>query len=791
MRLKAFGKLELENIKFRRKKPLLLLCYLALEGRQDRRYISEFFWPSASDSFNSLSRALSQLRKISPIEADKDHVWINITTDVAEFLQACKANDYKKAIELYKDSFADGIFLNDWGIELEEWVYEKREYLASKAQKAMLEQAEIEASHGNFVPAAELAEKAYKLKGAAFIEPEDYSNYYSLLIASNHDLAKKLKEEALEYGIKLSIEAKDAKSRLQSNIIGREIEQTKLKSMNTGDWAWLQAASGMGKTTLLKSISGQYLVAKKGLPYATLESILGDTISEGKDLMLRKLANTTSTLIIDGWEWMDFESQELLKELRNLGTKASIIISSEEKPQIPVNLKLELGPIKKQALENIDNAWEKTEGLPVLVGALLRNEALEDALETRVEILDETAKKIYLALALSDTNPSLVRRALSLQAADTALAFENLIQAGLVRASGKIIAPQASKKYLESQRLEASQIALLLARELKAIQAFPLFEQSKLLWEDDDLEKVNKAYLAWANELLRRGFPRRAFELLDELVANDEISFIKARALERTGLYKEALQELNKLADSARILAQKGAIYWRLGDTDKATQCSKKALEGGLEPRAEAHMTLANLARSQGDNKEAMKQAHKAVALWRTTNESTRLANALVILAVVEATNNKNPQSSFNEALEVAKDNPLLKSRIKLNQGLVFRNSNKLELALSSYKEAIDLAENISNATSARAWNNIGVIHHLGKNIKKAKNAYNKALEIARLTGEKRMLGMFLANLAELTENQDAWEEALNILKEAGQEEVIEQHIKHLPENHPFRQLRY
>ncbi len=787
MRLKTFGKLELENIKFRRKKPLLLLTYLAIEGSQDRRYLSEFFWPNATDSFNSLSRALSQLRKICPIEADKDRVWVNIKTDVKEFLQACKANDYKQALEIYKDSFADGIFLNDWGIELEEWVYEKREYLAAKAQKTMLELAEIEASHGRFVPAAELAEKAYNLKSAPLVEPEDFSNYYSLLIASNHELAKKLKEEAREYGIELSIDAKDAKNRLQSNIIGREEEKAKLESLSDGQWAWLQAANGMGKTTLLKSLDGHYLTAKRGLPYATLEAVLGNTISEGKELMLRKLANTTGALLIDGWEWIDPESQELLKELRHLGTKAKIIISSAEKAQINTDLKIELGPIKQKALAKLDKAWEKTEGLPILVGAFLRDEALEDALETRIERLDETAKKIYLALALTDTNPTLVRRALNLQAAKTALAFENLVQAGLVHASGKIRAPQASKKYLASQRLMASQIALLLARELKDTKAFPLYQQAKLLWEEEDLEQVNQAYLAWANELLRRGFPKRAFEVLDELVANDEISFVKAQALERTGLYREALEELEKQTENPRVFAQKGAIYWRLGEVEKATQFSNLALKGGLESRAEAHMTLANLARSQGDNDEAMKQANRAVALWRTTNEPTRLANALVILAVVEAINNKDPQASFAEALEVAKDNPILKSRIKLNQGAVFRNANNLKQALISYQEAIDIAENISNATSARAWNNIGVIHHLNNNFDEAKFAYTKALEVARLTGERRILGMFLANLAELTENRDAWEEALNILKEAGQEEVIEQHIKQLPENHPFR----
>ncbi len=790
MRLTAFGTLKLQNVKFGRKKPLLLLCYLALEGSQDRRYIAEIFWPKASDNLNSLSRALSQLRKISPIEADNNRVWVNLETDVEDFLQAVKTNEYKKVIEIYQAPFADGISFNDWGIELEDWVYEKRELLAAKAQRVMLEQAEIEASRGRFVAAAELAEKAYKLKGAPIVEPEDFSNYYSLLVAGNNELALKLKQEALEYGIELSIDTDHAKTRLQTNIIGREQERDKLASLQAGQWAWVQASSGMGKTTLLKSLSGTYLAAKSGLPYATLEPLVGSSISDGKEAMLRKLAYTQGTWLIDGWLRMDDESRELISELQKLGTQATIVIAAEQKPPFNVDLKLELSPISKEDLSSIDDAWEKTEGLPILVGALLRGENLDNALENRIDNLSKNARDIYIALSLTDTTAVVARRALKLKAQDTAKAFEELSQAGLVLSSGKVRAQRAAKSYLESQKIQAAEIALLMARQLKGTQAFPLYQQSRLFWEDSDLPQIRKAYLAWANELMRRGFPQRTLQILEDLKDSDEVCFVRARAQERAGLYKEALDELMKLKDNSSVLAQKGLIYWRLGKADLAKVCALKALDGDeLEPKAEAHMTLAQLAYSAGRLKEMLKQAKRSVALWRTIDNPSRLANALTFLAVAESINDADPGQSFTEALRVAKNNPLLEARILLNQGMVYKNANKLNQSLKIFQRAIELLKNVDESSSARAWNNIGVIHHLQNNKKLAEQAYTEALKHARVTGEKRMLGMFLANLAELTENQDAWEEALTILKDAGQNEVIEQHISQLPQNHPFRQL--
>ena len=74
--LRTFGGLALEDADFKRSKPLLLLTYLSLEGKKERQFLAELFWPEAMHPLTSLSVALSQLRKVSSelFKSDETHV---------------------------------------------------------------------------------------------------------------------------------------------------------------------------------------------------------------------------------------------------------------------------------------------------------------------------------------------------------------------------------------------------------------------------------------------------------------------------------------------------------------------------------------------------------------------------------------------------------------------------------------------------------------------------------------------------------------------------------------------
>ncbi|MCA9835522.1 MAG: hypothetical protein KC422_01345 [Trueperaceae bacterium] len=791
MLLKTLGQLELEGTRFTRVKPMVLLAYLAIEGVKERRFLAELFWADASDSLNSLSRALSQLRKGAEgaIEADEHRVWTQVPADSKQFLTAIKSKNFELALETYEGAFLQGAHLLDWGLELEEWIYEKREELASFAQRALLEQAELHATRGNFDDAAELVERAYTLEGANPPEPEDLGRYFELLTAARHPLAAKIKEEAESFGIKLRLKADEAQTRLQSTFIGRETERARLESLTTGQIAWIKAPSGMGKTSLLKSLNGTYLAGRSGLPYATLEPLLGESLEHNEELMLRELASLEGRFLFDPWEWMDQESQDLLKRLADLRPKSTIIIASQEEPGLKIDVQIDLRPLSQEALMPFENAWALTEGLPILVGAYLRNEPLESALETRLNSLGDISETLYLALTLlEEPNLALVRRALHLKANEMASAIELLSTNGLIDLSGKVKARQAAQDYLEKHPLQLSELAIQLARQLKGLDAFPLYERSSLFWEEDDLPQVQEAYITWANELLRRGFPQRASETLADAPQSDEVRYLRARALERAGLFKESLEELENLTGTPDIQALKGALYWRLGQPDRAKMLSENALDGEMEARAEAFNTLGHLARSEGNFLEAANLARRSAALWKSLGRNTRWADALNSLAVAMALAGEESQEPFSDALKAAGENLLMQARIIANQGMINEREGKFSDAKQAYQTSAELAEKAGGIeTSALAWNNLGVLHHKQKQKEQAQMAYDKALLLAQQAGERRLLGMFMANLAELNEDIAAWNEALHILETSGHSEEAKQYRMDLPEDHPFK----
>jgi predicted ATPase len=225
--LRTLGGLWLEGSAFRRPKPLLLLAYLALEGPKPRRYLAELFFMEAADQMNSLSRALSYLRQEVPgvIEADNKKVWGTVSCDASELLSFTDNKQFEKCLGLYQGAFAADYELG-LSEELEEWLYGTREILAAKARNAFLNLGESEAAKSNFSQAAQLAEKAYKLKEAKELEPDDFRRLYNLLYAGNSPLAADIRKEAKSFEIPLELSREEAKAHLS------EVSETTLETAN-------------------------------------------------------------------------------------------------------------------------------------------------------------------------------------------------------------------------------------------------------------------------------------------------------------------------------------------------------------------------------------------------------------------------------------------------------------------------------------------------------------------------------------------------------------------------------
>ena len=203
MRLQTLGGMALEGSAFSRPKPLLLLTYLAVEGRQPRRHVAELFWPGARDRMKALTVALARLRQGAPdaIGADATHAWSSVDLDAERFLAAAREARHGDAVTLYTGPFLADFDPRHHGGEVEEWVYQTREYLAGHARRALLAVAESHAERGQLAAAATHAERAYGLPGAAPPERDDMQRIHALLHASRSPTARRVAEEARALGI--------------------------------------------------------------------------------------------------------------------------------------------------------------------------------------------------------------------------------------------------------------------------------------------------------------------------------------------------------------------------------------------------------------------------------------------------------------------------------------------------------------------------------------------------------------------------------------------------------------
>lgn len=777
--LHTLGGLRLEGSSFSREKPLLLLAYLALEGPKPRRFLAELFWPEAADPLNSLAVALAKLRKLGVAYNDESRAWVDLDCDALALQDALRAGRWEEGVGLYRGPFAEGL-KEVLGSELEEWLLEVRERLALEVRQAHLVLAERAATQARFAEAATQAEQAYRVAAAPPLEPEDLPKLHRLLLLAAHPLAETLEREARELGLSLSRSA-TPRNPAQPSLVGRVRELERLLHTPEGTWVWVKGGAGMGKSGLLRELEARtgwlYLPARTGLPYATLEPLL-ESVQGGEEVLLRRLASLGESLLVDGWEQADLESQRLLSRLRGLRPPGRVVLAGQGEPPFAVEALLELGPLSQDELSAYPGAYEATGGLPVLVAAWLRGEPLEAALEARLLALREDARQVYMALALLD-NPDLLlaRGAVGLNATAMAQAVDELLTAGLIDLNGAVFGREAAQRYTAERPTLEARLSLGLARLLKPQQALPLYRRAKALIEDADLPQVQQAYVTWAQELIRRGFPRRAAEELNEAPNHPEIALLRARAFERAGMYKEALEAMRFLPDTPEHLALKATLYYRLGRADEALECAEKALSGGIEARAEAQNTLGLIFHAKGDFQNAATAFRRAAALWLASGDENRRLGALNNLAVARSRMGEDVEQVYREVIEIAKDNLRVQAQILINLGKELERQKRFADALESYKQAERVAQESGNLKQvALAQNNVGVVFHITREVDSARIYYHRAIQAAREAGEVNVLAMALGNLAELDGDIEVWREAIAVSENAGNYDLAQQH---------------
>ena len=273
VQLRTLGDLKLEGAVFSRHKPLLLLAYLALEGRQERRHLAELFWPGTNHALKNLNTTLFRLREADAglVEGDTVRVWTNVNCDAQALLTSLESGALEGSVEAYGGPFLDGFPPRELGSELEEWVYQTREFIAGRVREALLSLADTTASEGDFQRAVGRAERAYLLAGALPLEPEDLERLHRLFVAGGSYLAEEVRKEALDAGVPLVVTAAEARDQLRSlhqreersnlrslpsrgtSFVGRELELsevTELLSQRECRLLTLVGVGGVGKTRL-------------------------------------------------------------------------------------------------------------------------------------------------------------------------------------------------------------------------------------------------------------------------------------------------------------------------------------------------------------------------------------------------------------------------------------------------------------------------------------------------------------------------------------------------------------
>ncbi len=203
MALLTFGGLELAGRSFPQRQALLLLAYLAVEGKRERSFLAELFWPEAKRPLNNLSSALTRLRSVDTtlVEADRYTVGTRVAIDTDRFVDHAGTGRHDEALDLYRGRFLDGFAIDPLGYELQEWILDQRSTHAATARDCARRLAERAARQGRTAEAAGLAERAITLGRDAPPDGQTLAALLPILVAGSSSLAATVRAEADELGV--------------------------------------------------------------------------------------------------------------------------------------------------------------------------------------------------------------------------------------------------------------------------------------------------------------------------------------------------------------------------------------------------------------------------------------------------------------------------------------------------------------------------------------------------------------------------------------------------------------
>ena len=223
MLIKTLGTLEIEGKRFASTKPLLLLVYLALEGKKSKKKLAALLWPHSKNPDTNLDTDLGRTRKALPniIQQQRSMLYVkNIDTDIQIVKEACDRGALDVIEAHYHGSFLSNIFskLKNAGADLEEWIRSERKLLTETVWSTYFEQAEA-----NPARAGELMARCYQLLNILPANQDRLKKLYCWFVISKHPNAELISEKAtLELGIKLNLTEEEARRLLDLDKLSAE-----------------------------------------------------------------------------------------------------------------------------------------------------------------------------------------------------------------------------------------------------------------------------------------------------------------------------------------------------------------------------------------------------------------------------------------------------------------------------------------------------------------------------------------------------------------------------------------
>lgn len=232
MYLRTLGGLRLDGSDIRRRKPLLVLAYLALDGPKNRRQLADLFWQDAKDPRDVLSTTIRRLNKGGQVVrvSNDGHVSTEVRCDAAEFEKAAGSLPHLALIDLYTGTFLDGVDLN-LGEEIEEWLYNTRERLSDIYRNANVQVATDSFEAKDLSAAALHAERALDVRHAPPWHFQDLTEITRILQACSSPRSRDAVREAYDLGFVPNVESGHPNRTLPvhlptlgTSFVGRQVE---------------------------------------------------------------------------------------------------------------------------------------------------------------------------------------------------------------------------------------------------------------------------------------------------------------------------------------------------------------------------------------------------------------------------------------------------------------------------------------------------------------------------------------------------------------------------------------